>query len=169
MYVQKLLLSRLSETTVRYMKVIVIWMFGFLLGCCSARSVEPPIYSLMRRAVQIPMSIDGLLTAYFLPFLTAAVAFQMKRESWLRAVCFIKAFTYAYLANCLFFSQTSAWLLIPFFCFSDLFSNILVMWFAVREHSFESKFVNAIPMVFTTAAACLDFFVFSPFLAMITA
>lgn len=167
MYIRDLLSLRLPGSRLQYLKSILTWISGFFLGSLVAGSANPLVFSLMLRAIQTPMSIDGLLTAYFLPFLLSVAALHLNRRSWLLAVCFIKAFTYAYLAGCFVISFHSAWLLLPLFFFSDLYTGILLLWIYAHDRPSKIKLSALLPVILTVIAASLDFFLISPLLVTI--
>lgn len=169
MYFPDMPFFRVSPLGWRHVKPVAVWISGFLFGCLIAGAAEPPISSLMLRALDTPMSIDGLLTAYFLPFLLAAAAAYFKRDVLLLVLCFWKAFSFAFLACCLMVSVNAAWLLLPLLLFSDMYIGILLLWMFVFtfERPFKLKFAIGVPAVLTALAACLDYFCLTPFLAAI--
>ena len=167
MYIRSIFSFRISDTFWRYCKPILIWVCGFFFGSLIASYAEPYVFSMVLRASKSPMSIDGLLTVYFLPFLITAAASRLKHNFGLMAVCFVEAFSYAYLLSCFVNSMKSAWLLLPLYFFADLYISVFLLWKSARFSAVSTKSSMWIPFFVTVAVACLDFFAISPFLAAI--
>lgn len=171
MYIRDLNLFKFSSSNAHRLQTVAVWISGFLLGCLVAGAAEPPVSSLMLRAFAAPMSIDGLLTAYFLPFLFAATAAYLKFGRLLLIMCFIKAFSFAFLACCSLACMDAAWLLVPVLLVSDVYNGILLVWMnlSVPGHPNVKLSYFVIPLILTALVAGFDFFRLSPFLAAIFA
>ncbi len=111
----------------RLLSLFAVWLLGILLGSCFACFDTTFSHSLMLSTVQQPMSIVGLFTCVFLPFLISYLFYVSDNRLFLLIICFIKAVAFSYSwATLTKHFGSAAWLITFLFLFSDIFALILL-------------------------------------------
>lgn len=148
-------------------KPVCCWLLGFFFGVLLYLPSKPFFASMMLRVIETPMSIDGLLTAYFLPFLIGVAACCFGFSYLLLTVCFIKAFSFGYLACALIQCLYCGWFLLPLLFFSDFVVGFVLLWLCSALNDRASKFRFGVSAALVIAAASIDYLLISPFLSAI--
>ena len=163
------LLIRSFSCNRRVLLLAVVWGAGLFLGSLLADSAGHSFLLLTRSTVSTPVSVVGLCTVSFLPFLLAAVAVFFRRPNYLYAVCFCKALFFGCSGCCVMAVFGSAgWLVRFLYQFSDLFLVPVLCWFALRHISVVRplrKREVVILLVLAIAVCGVDYCLVSPFLA----
>ena len=146
----------------------LFWCVGFVLGALSACYAEPAVISLMLCALQSPMSIDGLLAAYFLPLLIGTVLVQTKHYQLLRLLCCVQAFITAYLMRCILLCHPNGFFFLPFLLMPTSCSGILLLWLSIGAQNSETPPLFVPSYLIFSVLAGLDFFAISPFLVSVS-
>ena len=168
-----LIRSDLPETRQAACKFLLAlcWCGGLILGISFASSADDSTLLMMHSASMSAVSIPGLLSILFLPFLLSALAVYLSRSLLLLGVAFVKAFAFGFCAfavNAAF--QSAGWLVCMLLMFSDLCSLPLLVWFWLRHIAGDRR--NAAADLAVCAAIALfiggfDYCVVSPALAML--
>ena len=148
-------------------KPICSLLLGFLLGFSFSFHARPSIFSMILQGMQTPMSIDGLLTAYFFPFLLITGIVVCGKCIYLPLYIFFRAFSFSYLSFIILFSINASWLLIPLLLLPDLFFLIALFVVHIFLNNFRTKYVLAIFFFCTVLIALLDYNEFSVFLSSV--
>lgn len=149
--------------------LVVCFCSGMQLGRYYASCENETYFLLMRMAPMCPVSIVGLLSVTFLPFLLSAFAVYFSHAQFLLPICFAKAFLFsccAYSATCAFGS--AGWLVRLFLQFTDIFTLPLLFWFWIRHKCAERNcFWQDIVLcgMFVTVVCVVDYCIVSPYLA----
>ena len=107
---------------------------GIFLGHYYASGGNQTYFLLMRMAPSCPVSIVGLISVTFLPFLISAFAVYFSHHELLLPVCFCKAFSFA----CCAITATrvfgsAGWLVRLLLQFTDICTLPLLCWFWIRH------------------------------------
>ena len=146
----------------------LIWCVGFVLGALSACYAEPAVISLMLCALQSPMSIDGLLAAYFLPLLMGTVLVQTKHYQLLRLLCCVQSFITAYLMRCILLCHPNGFFFLPFLLIPAFYSGVLLLWLSIGSQNSKTPPPFLPPFLMTLVVSGVDFLVVSPFLVSVS-
>ena len=142
---------------------------GLISGVFLALNDIPFSVSVMRTAVLIRVSIVGILSVQFLPFLLSAFAVYTFGRFWIIPICSLKAFSFGYTAAMV--SQAfgdAGWLARWLLLNSSCMSLPLLIWFGIRH--LDGKHQSSLFWDFGLCAALvlwigsLDYRVISPFL-----
>ena len=118
--------------------LVVCFCFGIQLGQYYASCGNETYFLLMRMVPMCPVSIVGLISVTFLPFLFSAFAVYFSHPQFLLPICFVKAFLFsccACSATCAFGS--AGWLVRLLLQFTDICTLPLLCWFWIRHKSAE--------------------------------
>ena len=147
------------------------WISGLICGCIIAVQVSDTYLLMMRRAVTSPVSIFGLLTVSFLPFLFITLSVYISRPKLIHCICFLKACSFMITGFSVITVFGSAGWLVQFLLqFTDLGALALLCWFAC-QHLDGSK--NSLGAHITLCGTCvaglvwIEYCYVSPFLAML--
>ena len=142
---------------------------GLAAGCMAFFSAECETASLMRAAADSRVSIVGLLSVIFLPFLFSAFAVYLRQPWWLLPIAFCKAFSFALVFLGITAAYGSAgWLMRLLLMFSDLWTLPLLCYFWLRYATGERRLaLRVIPSYLCAVLliAIIDHCLISPFLA----
>lgn len=148
---------------------VIGWIVGLLAGTVFAVITDVSFLPLMRKAAACRVSIIGLMCTALLPFLFAAYAVFINRFELLLTVCVCKVFSFAYCAVLAARAFGSAgWLVQPLLQFTDICTVPVLCWFSLRHIRTDTVSLRtefSVCLFLTAAAAGLDYFVVSPFLA----
>ncbi len=143
------------------------WCAGLVLGCCLPQHLDRSYFSLMHKAVNRSVSIVGLF-AVLLPFLISAIAVYFSQTWLVFPICFIKAFSFAFVAACVTFAfGPSGWLVRVLLLFTDFLSAPVVLgyWLRLAKNPANKAFQDLAVCAAICAIFCsLDYFIVSPFL-----
>lgn len=160
-----------SDAFIRRIRLAALafcWCSGLMLGLHYAYRADSTYFLLMRMAASCRVSIVGLLTAVFLPFLLSALAVYISRPELLLPVCFLKAFSFSCSAAAVSAAFGSAGWLIRFLLnFSECCTLPLLCLFWIRHISGVKRpagrdFLICCIAVLTIGA--LDYLLISPYL-----
>ena len=145
------------------------WFFGLVAGVLTALSASDLLSASMRTAVFSRVSILGLASAVFLPFLFSAFAVYIQCPFLLLPIAFAKAFLFSYLGLGVIEAFGSAgWLIRVLLMFSDIVLLPVLFWFWIRYISGDSRYGSRATAVCISVAALvgsIDYCVISPFMA----
>ena len=145
------------------------FLSGLLVGCVIQLSAEFDSLSWMRGMADAPVTIVGLLSVVFLPFLFSAFAVYASQRWLLFPIAFCKALSFALAACGISIAYGSAgWLMRFLLMFTDILSLPLLAFFWLRYSGGGRRLSLYSVFTYFAAAACIgsiDFFVISPFLA----
>lgn len=153
-----------------YRPLISFFMFlGLLCGIFLAVNSDPFISSMMRTAPFGSVSIVGLFTVLFLPFLLAAFAVFISSTWLLFPLCFVRLLSFAYSAKIAILAFGDAgWLVRWLLMFSSAMLLPLFVWFCMRHGDGEKRenlwMDFAICAVLILVIGSLDYHIISPFL-----
>lgn len=153
-----------------FLLLAFFWCLGLILGVCSSGMAGEPLLSLMRTAASGRVSIFGLLTAILLPFLLSALAVFLNQFWLFLPIAFGKAFLLSFTGYGVFAAFGSAgWLIRLLLMFSDCCSAPLLLWLWMHcvAGSRKPLFSVSGPALLALAIGSVDFYVVSPFLAML--
>ena len=107
----------------------VCFLLGVLCGIAAWGFADAASISLMRRALNAPVSIVGIFCSVLFPFLISAFLAFLYGPGWIYVICFCKAFLHAYVSlGLLVCFQNCGWLLRCFLLFGDC-TVPLLYWF----------------------------------------
>jgi len=141
---------------------------GLLLGVLYSQGADDSYFLLMRTAAASRVSIVGLLTSLYLPFLIAAFFAFIMQPQLMLILCFCKAFIFSccgYAAISAF--GTAGWLVRILLQFSDCCIIPFFFWFCLRNVSgscVRMKRDLLFCSLVTLSVVAFDFCVISPFL-----
>lgn len=145
------------------------FLSGLLVGCFARTSAEVDSVSWMRGVLDAPVSIVGLLSVIFLPFLFSAFAVYTSQHWLLAPIAFWKALSFALAAGWIGAAFGSAgWLMRILLMFTDICSMPLLILFWLRYGCRERQPKLLSVLNFLGAAICIgsiDFFMISPILS----
>lgn len=119
----------------------LFWALGLSLGGFGFRYCGSTLFSQMPLAVICQPSIFGLLISSILPFLFSAFAVYIHAPWLIFGICFMKAFSLAYISSGIFAAFTTAgWLVRWLFLFTDLISTAALYHYCHRHISGVRKF-----------------------------
>ena len=143
------------------------WLLGLLSGGYLFHRADDSFVSMMCSAVDRRVSIVGLASVIFLPFLFSAFAVYLRHPRLLWLVAFGKALCFSYTALAVLSGYgCAAWLALPLLMFSDIGSIPLLwlFWLGSREGS-DAPTGRTIRLFFAAGCiGCVDYFIVSPFL-----
>ena len=145
-----------------------VWSSGLVSGIFFFKKVSSVFLSLMRGAFLESVSIVGLLTSLYLPFLIAAFFAFIMQPQLMLILCFCKAFIFSccgYAAISAF--GTAGWLVRILLQFSDCCIIPFFFWFCLRNVSgscVRMKRDVLFCSLVTLSVVAFDFCVISPFL-----
>ena len=145
-----------------------IWILGIASGICLHFIFEPVSVSLMRSAIQLPVSIVGLCTCIFLPLIFTCIAVYLNRPIIILVVCFIKSAAFGF--SCALIREVfgdADWLIRSLVLFSDIcFSLVLLAhwlcFFGAKQDI--CLWRTRICVLFGILIAAFDYFMISPFI-----
>lgn len=144
------------------------WIIGLLLGAFFAAGMDDAVLSLMRLMLSAQVSIVGVFLCALLPFLFAAYAVMIERDSLLYAVLLLRGFSLGcgiWLTVRLFGS--AAWLVQPLAQFTGNISSAVLLLAALRwqgrPHRVKRELICV--SVFLALVSAADCFAVSAFLA----
>lgn len=136
--------------------------FGFFLGC----SIYEPIYlSMMRSALDLPVSIVGVFVSIYLPLICTYFSFTSNKPVFIFIICFIKAAGFGF--SCFLvggFFASAGWLIRLLLLFSDSFILFILLSLWIQHFLSHSVFVMS---WFYTAVLLATVFIFFDFFAVI--
>ena len=135
---------------------------GIVLGVLTSYSVDPYLFSAMRRSSFRSVSIIGLITAAWLPFLISAIFVSLSKLYLFIPLSFIKSFSYAFVRSFVAISFLQAgWLAASILLFSDTIVICLLYWYWIRQTGNTSKTAvkDLFICLFISLIACIiDYF-----------
>ena len=144
--------------------------FALSLAVFLASMLEESFLLLMRAAVSDRVSIVGLFTVSYLPFLLSAFAVYIRKPKLLFAVFITKAFMFVFCGlACVSAFPSGSWLIRALFQFSDLLLLPALCYFIVRHMTGCGNLKRDFSLctVLFIIAGSLDYCVVSPFLVML--
>ena len=146
----------------------VVWSAGLLTGSILADGASQPFLLLTRSAAAAPVSVVGLCTITFLPFLLTALAVFLHRPRLLYGICFCKALLFSWSGCCIMASFGSAgWLVRLLYQFSDLLLVPVLCWFSLRhisgKHDLRLREGAGVLMI-AMVVGSIDYWLVAPFL-----
>ena len=145
--------------------LVTCWCIGLLLGYLF---FKPFSYSLMRSAVQQPVSIVGLFLTVFFPLIFAYFSFLINKPIFLQIVCFFKAVAFGFSGAFISaYFQSAGWLICLFMMFSDVCFSAVFLVLLLRCFSgscFQPMVDLAVSAILGICIVTADYFVVSPFL-----
>ena len=145
----------------------VFWLAGILYGILCFAVARSDLSALMRSTITGSVSIVGLLSAVYLPFLLSAFALLFSLPWMLFCVCFCKAFLFAFVSLGLLLSfPGGGWLFRYFLLFGDCAVLPVLYWYWLHSISVPSV-SRWFPTILTSCAGILavglDYRVISPY------
>ena len=160
--------TSVQGTYLRLLSFLAVWLIGIFLGYCLACKDTTFSESLLLSIVLQPISIAGLFTCVFLPFLISHYIYISGNRPFLLFICFIKAVSFSYswtiVAN---YFRSAAWLIAFLLMFSDIFSLILLLhfWYAcVIDAKSSQKYTYCIHLLLLIVFSLVDYGVIVPFM-----
>lgn len=145
------------------------FVLGLVLGALLFLSAENDSTSLMRMAKNGPVSIVGLLSVSFLPFLISAFAVYVSQPWLLPVIALCKGASFSLVSLGVTAAYGSAgWLMRLLLMFSDLCALPLLLFFWLRYISGERRFTAWSACRYLAAlltVGSIDYCLISPFLA----
>ena len=153
----------------RLLALYAVLLAGLFVGSLFAAGMDSTCLSLMRRAMNAPVSIVVLVTGCVLPFLIAAYAVMIERFSLLLILIFLRcaAFGFVTWAAAAAFGS-AAWLLQPMLQFTDCAAlTALAVYASRRCMVWKRGYLKELCILAAIAAAVavIDFTAVAPFLA----
>ena len=154
---------------IKVLSIAVAWTCGLLLGAYFIR--QTALFSVMCSARFCRISIVGLLLSLALPILLSCILLRFLRFHFILPLVMLKA--------CSFFSSyaglmiaygNAGWLVSSMLLFSDFFLVVilLLLWFnAAVGKRFKPFFCFIVYGVLPMVVGCFDYFVVSPYVAML--
>lgn len=144
--------------------------FAFSLAIILASMFEESFLLLMRTVISCRVSIVGLFTVSYLPFLFSAFAVYIRKTMLLLHIIGIKSFIFVFCGlACYAAFPSCGWLVRTLLQFSDFLLLPVLCWFSVRHMSGHGNLKR--DFAFCTAlfviAGSVDYCVVSPFLVML--
>ena len=150
--------------------LILCLIFGISLAIILASGFEKSFLFLMRTAVSTRVSIVGLFTVSYLPFLFSAFAVYIHKPRLLLIVLIMKSFLFVFCGlSCIAVFPSSGWMIRALLQFSDFLLLPALCWFDVRHmtgHGSLQRDFSFCTALFLIAGS-LDYCVVSPFLVML--
>lgn len=162
-----------EHSSIRWRKICkallaLSWHFGLLGGVLVTVNADPSLVTLMHTAVRCRVSIFGVLTVTFLPFLLSAFAVIFSSPWLIIPISFLKAFLFGYCASAVSVAFGSAgWLIQWLLLFSSCCSVPVLYWFWLRHITGTKEVIWSDLMIcalIILLIASLDYRVISPFL-----
>ena len=126
---------------VRLVSLTCIWLIGLLIGAFAAYIDSTFSSSLMLSTVLQSMSIVGLFTCVFLPFLISSYVCFLGKYSILLGICFVKAIAFSYSGVSISkIFRSASWVIIALYMFSELSSLILLFYTWITHYVFSLEF-----------------------------
>ena len=148
-----------------------ILLLGYLIGTFLATETPVAYFSLMRSAVNSPVSIVGSLVSVFLPFLLAFAAVHYGKPALLFIILFCKATLFAHGSMCCYLAFGSGgWLVRLLLQFSDILMFPVLCRFTILYLGQPKPLRRRDTLISTDAAAfvvIVNFCFISPYLAML--
>ena len=148
--------------------LFTFWITGLLLGCSFAGSFSPHCVSLMLCAVYQPLSIVGLLSCSFFPFLLICFSLYSDSFTVLYLLFFFKAVSFGFTGMLLCFTfGSAAWLIGILIMFSNVTSTFLLFFFSMRRYGPQigvRKHELVCCFICLFLIALIDYFAVEPFL-----
>lgn len=146
------------------------WCIGLILGLFAAGSASDVLVPMIRSALSCSVSFTGLLISAVLPFLLSAVAVSLSEPWLLLPISALKAFGFGYCACgvCLAFGS-AGWLVRVLFLFTDVCVTPVLFFYWLRHTDGTSFQIGELAACVAAAAAvaAADYYLISPFLAMV--
>lgn len=144
------------------------WTLGLVLGLLCAESAGDAFASLVRAAGDSRVSIFGLLATVMLPFLLSAFS---SRGPWvIIVIAFLKAFLVCYTGYGVMMAFGGAgWLVRLLLLFSQCCTVPVLYWFWIDRLISQRKhwIRTALPVLVVLIIGSFDYYVVSPFWAML--
>lgn len=150
--------------------IVLSLISGFTLAIVLASILEESFLFLMRTAASSRVSIVGLFSVSYLPFLFSAFAVYIRKPKLVLIVLIMKAFLFVFCGlSCIAAFPSGGWMIRALLQFSDFLLLPVLCWFAVRHmtgHGSLNKDFSFCTALFVIAGS-LDYCVVSPFLVML--
>lgn len=160
-----------NSFVVRRLFLAVFWVFGLLIGLYISFRTPILFFSLMRTYAYERVSILGLVLIVSFPLILSAIAVRFSTPLLFLPVAFLKAFCFSYCSNGIVLAFGSAgWLVRWLFVFSDSCAVIVLFWFWIRNIAGDRGlftrdfFIGVLSIILF---CCIDYFVVSPFTAIL--
>ena len=155
------------KCNIRACILAVFWVLGLAFGALISLLNEDHLYSLMRTAVNIRVSIVHLLLIQIFPVLLSAIAVYYSIPLYIFFICIFKSVCLGFILVSLgHVFGNAGWLIRFLFMFSDTLTipSLLLYWFkhiSGMKHSFllDTKCL----VLFTLFVSFLEYFLVSPF------
>ncbi len=166
------LFAKFNGVTDRFLSeiaVAVLWTLGLLLGIICALNINESYLSLMRTAAACRVSIVGLFTSAYLPFLIVTFFAYIRKRClvYFFSVCNVISFAFCAMSATLAFGN-AGWLVQPLLQFSNVCLLPLYCWFVLKLATGNLTAIKRdfVLVSVVSAAVCgLDYCLVSPFLA----
>ena len=153
---------------IRVLLVSFVWILGFLIGNYFASQTADIHHLLLHNIAFCSVSFLGLYFALFFPFILSAFLIRSPVQSFTLLIVFAKALSIGFCACGIMIAFSSAgWLMRSLLLFSDSLIVILLLWFWIRNYTYEISKLNtdlSICAVLSFIISCIDYFAVSPFL-----
>ncbi len=155
----------------RKTELVILAFFSFsgsLFGVLISYTSDSFLPHLMHRTIASPVTIVGLVSVTFFPFLITAIATFLSKTYLFFLLAFFKCFSFAFVRSCVYISFPQAgWLVGTLLLLSDSIVVMLLHWFWIRHlHSIRDTAIK--DMIFclavTFAMCIIDYRWVLPFL-----
>lgn len=151
--------------------LILFWFLGVFIGIWIAQQTITVTSSLVRSVVDSRSSIVGLLTVLTVPFLISAILFKLSLPTLGFCIVFIKSLLFSYCSCSLVLAFGEAgWLMRWLLLFSDSCTVVLLLWLWIRNITGQGKKIKSDLLfccLITVLIGCVDYYILSPFAAML--
>ena len=144
---------------------------GCALGVAAATNTDPNIFSMMRQATWVQVSIVDLLFSILFPFVITAVISYISKPILLLPLCFAKSIGYSFLLCSVSMEFADAgWLVGSLLLFSDTASILLMYIYCLHYLNGFQKCCGRdiiVSLVVVSAVAVIDIWLVSPYLSVL--
>ena len=154
-----------NTVTHRIISVVIAWLFGLILGACFL--IRTSFTSLMCSVYFLRTSIVSLILSLSIPIFLSYILLRFFNYYYILPLVFVKGFVFCCIYGGVFLIYKNAgWLVSSMMLFSDFFLIIILMihWFLAAIGKRCSLLFS---FLFLLVIGCFDFFVVSPYLAML--
>lgn len=157
------------QSSIRLSVLLMLWIFGIILGAAAGGAASSESVSLMRRVLFAPVSIVGLLICAVLPFAFSFAAVLSGRARLIYLLCGLKGFSFAYTGSlCLACFGSAGWLVRAFLLFSQI-ATVPALWYVWLSLCKGREKLGRTGFGFLSAhvlvAVLLDYFMVAPYLS----
>ena len=156
----------LSNCSIYVIVLAFLWTAGLILGILIGRENDT-FLSLMRTVPDSRVSIVGLITAYFLPYLVFIAAVKAKTPAYVYLCTFFRGFISGLFSAGLFLTFGSAAWLVGLFLLSDWAVSFIMVWLFLQKQSAKHNKISYYLVAALATVAVLDHLFIAPFLVKI--